>query len=76
MDPNKLSVISPLCYLLVSTISYSLSFSNSKMSTSSLPVVERLVLLLMLFLASVMAKRSPLLHSIGSSRMAAEDKGR
>lgn len=45
------------------------------MSTSSLLVVERLLLLLMPFLASVMAKRSPLLHSIGSSRMAAEGKG-
>lgn len=48
------------------------------MSTSSLPVVERLLFLLMLSLASVIAKRSPLLHSMGSSRMAAgvkkEDK--
>lgn len=60
------------CYLLVSPISYSLSLSSSKISTSSLPVVERLVFLLMLSLASVIAKRSPLLHSIGSSRMAAE----
>lgn len=63
-------------YSLVSPISYSLSRSSSKMSTSSLLVVERLLLLLMPFLASVMAKRSPLLHSIGSSRMAAEGKGR
>lgn len=59
------------CYLLVSPISYSLSLSSSKISTSSLPVMERLVFLLILSLASVMAKRSPLLHSIGSSRMAA-----
>lgn len=63
-------------YLLVSPISYSLSLSNSNISTSSLPVVERLLLLLMLSLASVMAKRSPLLHSIGSSRMAAEGEER
>lgn len=60
------------CYSLVSPISYSLSLSSSKISTSSLPVVERLVFLLMLSLARVIAKRSPLLHSIGSSRMAAE----
>lgn len=46
------------------------------MSTSSLPVVERLLFLLMLSFASVMAKRSPLLHSIGSSRMAADKKGK
>lgn len=65
-----------LFYLLVSPISYSLSLSNSNMSTSSLPVVERLLFLLMLSLASVMARRSPLLHSIGSSRMAAADKER
>lgn len=65
-----------LCYLLVSPISYSLSLSSSKMSTSSLPVVERLLLLLMLSLASVIARRSPLLHSIGSSRMAAEENGK
>lgn len=44
------------------------------MSTSSLPVVERLLFLLMLSLARVMASRSPRLHSIGSSRMAAEGK--
>lgn len=74
--PLQLPGISSLCYLLVSPISYSLSLSSSKMSTSSLPVVERLVFLLMLSLARVMAKRSPLLHSIGSSRMAAEKKGR
>lgn len=42
------------------------------MSTSSLPVVERLLERLMLSFASVMAKRSPRLHSIGSSRIAAE----
>lgn len=68
--------LSPLSYLLVSPISYSLSLSSSKMSTSSLPVVERLLFLLMFSLASVMAKRSPLLHSIGSSRMAAGGKER
>lgn len=62
------------CYLLVSPVSYSLSLSNSKMSTSSLPVVERLLERLMLSFARVMAKRSPRLHSIGSSRIAAERK--
>lgn len=72
---QQLIGISSLPYLLVSPISYSLSLSSSKMSTSSLPVVERLLFLLMLSLASVMARRSPLLHSIGSSRMAAEEKG-
>lgn len=41
------------------------------MSTSSLPVVERLLERLMLSFARVMANRSPRLHSIGSSRMAA-----
>lgn len=35
-----------------------------------------MLLLLMPFLASVMAKRSPLLHSIGSSRMAAGRKSK
>lgn len=66
-----------LCYLLVSPVSYSLSLSNSKMSTSSLPVVERLLERLMLSFARVMAKRSPRLHSIGSSRIAAErERGR
>lgn len=74
--PQKWPAISPLCHLLVSPISYSLSRSSSKMSTSSLPVVERLLFLLMLSFASVMAKRSPLLHSIGSSRMAADEKGK
>ncbi len=58
-------------YSLVSPISYSLSRSSSKMSTSSLPVVERLLERLMLSFARVMASRSPRLHSIGSSRMAA-----
>lgn len=75
-SPHPLIGMPSLSYLLVSPISYSLSLSSSKMSTSSLPVVERLLFLLMLSLASVMAKRSPLLHSIGSSRMAAENKGR
>lgn len=56
---------------LVSPVSYSLSRSSSKMSTSSLPVVERLLERLMLSFARVMANRSPRLHSIGSSRMAA-----
>lgn len=41
------------------------------MSTSSLPVVERLLERLILSFARVMASRSPRLHSIGSSRMAA-----
>lgn len=58
-------------YSLVSPVSYSLSRSSSKMSTSSLPVVERLLERLMLSFARVMASRSPRLHSIGSSRMAA-----
>lgn len=59
-------------YSLVSPVSYSLSRSSSKMSTSSLPVVERLLERLMLSFARVMASRSPRLHSIGSSSMAAE----
>lgn len=73
---HTITCFSFLCYLLVSPISYSLSLSSSKMSTSSLPVMERLLLLLMLSLASVIARRSPLLHSIGSSRMAAEENGK
>lgn len=63
-------------HLLVSPVSYSLSLSNSKMSTSSLPVVERLLARLMPSLASVMARRSPRLHSMGSSKMAAEESKR
>lgn len=65
---------SPAHYLLVSPISYSLSLSSSKMSTSSFPVVERLLDRLMLSFARVMANRSPRLHSIGSSSMAAAEE--
>lgn len=58
-------------YSLVSAVSYSLSRSSSKMSTSTLAFPARSGARLMRFLARVMESRSPLLHSIGSSRMAA-----
>lgn len=58
-------------YVLVSAVSYSLSLSNSKMSTSTLAFPALSGARLILFLASVMDSRSPLLHSMGSSKMAA-----
>lgn len=58
-------------YLLVSAVSYSLSRSSSKMSTSTLAFPARSGARLMRFLARVMESLSPLLHSMGSSRMAA-----
>lgn len=60
-------------YLLVSAVSYSLSRSSSKMSTSTLAFPTRSGARLMRFLASVMESLSPLLHSMGSSRMAAAE---
>lgn len=58
-------------YLLVSAVSYSLSRSSSKMSTSTLAFPIRSGARLMRFLARVMESLSPLLHSMGSSRIAA-----
>lgn len=58
-------------YSLVSAVSYSLSRSSSKMSTSTLALPARSGARLMRFLARVMESLSPLLHSMGSSRMAA-----
>lgn len=58
-------------YSLVSAVSYSLSLSSSKMSTSTLALPARSGARLMRFLARVMESLSPLLHSMGSSRMAA-----
>lgn len=61
----------PEMYVLVSAVSYSLSLSSSKMSTSTLAFPTRSGERLIRFFASVMVNLSPLLHSIGSSKMAA-----
>lgn len=58
-------------YILVSAVSYSLSLSSSKMSTSTLALPSLSGARLMRFLARVMESRSPLLHSMGSSKIAA-----
>lgn len=61
-------------YVLVSAVSYSLSLRSSKMSTSTLALPSLSGVRLMRFLARVMESRSPLLHSMGSSKMAAVGK--
>lgn len=58
-------------YVLVSEVSYSLSLRSSKMSTSTLALPSLSGARLMRFLARVMESRSPLLHSMGSSKIAA-----
>ena len=58
-------------YVLVSAVSYSLSLRSSKMSTSTLALPSLSGARLMRFLARVMESRSPLLHSMGSSKIAA-----
>lgn len=58
-------------YVLVSAVSYSLSLSSSKMSTSTLALPSLSGARLMRFLARVMDSLSPLLHSMGSSKIAA-----
>lgn len=61
-------------HVLVSAVSYSLSLRSSKMSTSTLAFPTRSGARLIRFLASVMESLSPLLHSIGSSKMAAAER--